>query len=256
MDIRAYNRDAWNHQVESGNPWTVPVTPEEISAARQGNWQVLLTPTRFVPRNWFPASLEGIDLLCLACGGGQQGPIFAAAGAKVTVLDNSPMQLAQDSLVARRENLNISTIQGDMADLSVFSDESFDLIFHPVSNIFVPEVIPIWQESYRVLRKGGSLLAGFNNPAMYIFDFDRMDQGEFVVRYPLPYSDLTHLDPERLQHYLDEKNPLEFSHTLEEQIGGQLSAGFMLAAFFEDTDPEMPLSGYMPPFIATRAIKP
>ena len=81
-------------------------------------------------------------MLCLASGGGQQGPILAAAGANVTVFDNSPRQLAQDRLVADREGLAIETVLGDMADLSAFPDARFDLIVHPVSNVFVPDVRP------------------------------------------------------------------------------------------------------------------
>ena len=65
-----------------------------------GEWQIVLTPTKPIPRTWFPADLHGVDVLCLASGGGQQGPVLAAAGATVTVFDNSPRQLAQDRAVA------------------------------------------------------------------------------------------------------------------------------------------------------------
>ena len=87
--------------------------------------------------------LAGADVLCLAAGGGQQGPILAAAGADVTVFDNSPRQLAQDRLVADRDGLAIRTIEGDMADLSAFADASFDLVVHPVSNVFAADVRPV-----------------------------------------------------------------------------------------------------------------
>jgi SAM-dependent methyltransferase len=154
-DILRYNRDAWDRQVERGNPWTVPVGPDVIARARQGDWQIILTPTKPVPADWFPP-LASLEVLCLASGGGQQGPILAVAGAKVTVFDNSPGQLAQDRLVADREGLMMETIQGDMADLSVFPDGRFDLIVHPVSNVFAPDVKPVWREAYRVLRPEGS----------------------------------------------------------------------------------------------------
>ncbi len=95
MDIRAYNRKAWDSEVESGSPWTIPVSHEIIEAAHRGEWSVGLTEQKRVPREWFP-SMQGLDLLALACGGGQQAPIFAAAGANVTVLDNSPRQLDRD----------------------------------------------------------------------------------------------------------------------------------------------------------------
>jgi SAM-dependent methyltransferase len=194
-------------------------------------------------------------VLCLASGGGQQGPILAAAGAAVTVFDNSPRQLAQDRMVAEREGLIIITEQGDMADLTRFAADSFDLIVHPVSNLFVPRVRPVWQEAFRVLRAGGELLAGFCNPVMYLFDMALADEGVLEVRHKLPYSDLTHLTPEERQRYMDDLQPLEFGHSLEDQIGGQLDAGFVLTGFYEDVWPGQALSEYMPHYMATRARK-
>jgi SAM-dependent methyltransferase len=256
MEIVDYNRRAWDAAVKYKSEWTIPVSPEVIKAARQGEWQILLTPTKPVPRTWFPHDLRGVRLLCLASGGGQQGPVLAAAGATVTVFDNSPRQLAQDRKVAKREGLTIITEQGDMADLARFADGSFDLIVHPVSNVFVPAVRPVWNEAFRVLRAGGELLAGFCNPAMFIFDDVLSDEGVLEVRHKLPYSDLTHLTEAERQHYIDDLQPLEFSHTLDDQIGGQLDAGFVLTGFYEDVWPGQALSEYMPHYIATRARKP
>ena len=255
MDIRAYNRNAWNRQVEMGNQWTLPVSSEIIAAARHGEWELLLTPTKPVPRIWFPENLTGVDILCLASGGGQQAPILAAAGANVTVFDNSPKQLERDAYVAEREGLDLKIVEGDMRDLSIFSDESFDLIFHPVSNLFVPAVRPVWIEAYRILRQGGTLLSGFNNPVIYIFDLDLLDQDIFKVKYTLPYSDLTSLSESERQRYINEETPLEFSHTLTDQIGGQVEAGFVISGFYEDIDPDTILEAYFPSFIATKAKK-
>ncbi|HEX5700408.1 MAG TPA: class I SAM-dependent methyltransferase [Rubrobacter sp.] len=256
MDVRGYNREAWNRQVEDGNQWTVPVGPEVIEAARHGRWEVLLTDTKPVPREWFP-EMAGADILCLASGGGQQAPTFAAAGANVTVLDNSPKQLAQDAFVAERESLEIKTVQGDMRDLSAFADEAFDLVFHPVSNLFVPEVGPVWNEAFRVLREGGALLAGFLNTVVYVFDLELADStGEVRVRYELPYADATSKDEQELGLQMERGEPLEFSHTLEEQIGGQIRAGFLISGFYEDRYRDDPIAAYMPTFVATRAIKP
>jgi 2-polyprenyl-3-methyl-5-hydroxy-6-metoxy-1,4-benzoquinol methylase len=99
--VSSHNREAWDAQVERGNRWTLPVDHQAIEAARRGRLEVLLTDSRAVPAAWFP-DLEGAEVLCLASGGGQQGSLLAAAGAKVSVLDNSPGQLAQDRLVAKR----------------------------------------------------------------------------------------------------------------------------------------------------------
>jgi len=195
-------------------------------------------------------------VLCLASGGGQQGPILAAAGAHVTVFDNSPQQLAQDRHVARRDGLTLATIEGDMRDLSTFADASFDLIVHPTSNLFVPDVRPVWRECFRVLRPGGVLLAGFCNPILYLFDQELADDGVLQVRHALPYSDLTSLTDAERAAYLDELQPLEFGHTLTDQIGGQLDAGFALTGFYEDSWPGVKLNEYTPTYIATRAVKP
>lgn len=254
MNIRDYNRTAWNKAVERRSQWTVPVSTQQIIAAQRGQWQIVLTPQKTVPRAWFPADLSGCSLLCLASGGGQQGPILAAAGATVTVFDNSPEQLAQDRLVAQRDGLALRTVEGDMRDLSIFADASFDLIVHPCSNLFVPNVRPVWAEAFRVLRPGGALLSGFCNPVTFIFDTQKMDDNELIVRYPLPYSDLTSLSTEMRQHYIDDLQPLEFGHTLDDQIGGQIDAGFIITGFYEDKW-DGPLDQYIATFIATRALK-
>ncbi|MCX6046031.1 MAG: class I SAM-dependent methyltransferase [Chloroflexi bacterium] len=253
-EIGAYNSRAWDKAVERQSEWTLPVTPEVIAAARRGKWQIVLTPTKAVPRRWFP-KLAGLDLLCLASGGGQQGPILAAAGANVTVFDNSPQQLAQDRLVAIRETLAIKLVQGDMANLTAFADASFDLIIHPCSNLFVPDVQPVWREAFRVLRSGGSLMSGFYNPASFIFDQSLADEGILQVRHKLPYSDLTSLSAAERQLYIDDEQPLEFGHTLEDQIGGQIAAGFVITGFYEDNWPGTALAEFMATFMATRATK-
>ncbi|MCA9252228.1 MAG: class I SAM-dependent methyltransferase [Phycisphaerales bacterium] len=254
MDIREYNRTAWNAQVAQNNQWTIPVDHATVERARQGQWDVRLTPTIPVPRDWFP-DLKDCDTLALASGGGQQGPILAAAGARVTVFDNSERQLGQDRLVAEREGLDIKTVQGDMADLGVFDDGSFDFIFHPCSNCFVEDIIPVWRECHRVLRPGGVLHVGFTNPAVFIFDSPLMEKGELLIKNKLPYSDLTDLTPQERQAFIDQSEPLWFGHTLDDQIGAQLSAGFVMTALFEDRDPTNPLSQYMPTYIATRCVK-
>lgn len=261
MDVKRYNRDAWNRQVEQQNMWTVPVTPQEVAEARRGAWEIIVTPDKPVPRDWFPKDFEGVDVLGLASGGGQQGPILAALGANVTILDQSPKQLGQDAMVARREGLSIRTVEGDMADLHMFEESSFDLVINPVSTVFVPDVRPVWQEAYRVLRTGGALIAGFCNPAIYIFDLPAAeDHGELVVKHTLPYSDIEHLSQQERQRFIDRNEPLEFSHTLDDLIGAQLEAGFVLTGFYEDNwyeegKKKIPLANHMPMFIATRAVK-
>lgn len=257
MDVLAYNRNAWDRAVAEQNPWTVPVSAEAVAKAREGDWEVVLTPQKPVPREWFPP-LAGRDVLALASGGGQQGPLLAAAGANVTVFDNSPAQLGQDRAVAERDGLAIQTVQGDMRDLSCFGDASFDLVFHPCSNSFAPSVLPVWREAFRVLRRGGVLLAGIVNPIVFAVDPEREAEGIVQLRYVIPYSDLTSLSEEDRERLLASGEPLSFGHTLEDQIGGQLRAGFVLTGLYEDgwTPEHGAIHRYLQPYLATRALKP
>ncbi len=257
MDIVRYNKSAWDHQVSVGNPWTIPVSSEEIAKARRGEVNMVLTPQKPIPRDWYPI-WKSCKVLALASGGGQQGPLMAAAGADVTVFDNSPQQLARDREVAAREGLVLKTVEGDMADLSAFADESFDFILHPCSNGFVPDINPVWREAFRVLKKGGSMLAGFCNPVIFTMDFEREKEGVAQMRYSIPYSDLESLTAEERERFLPKGEPLSFGHSLEDQIGGQLRAGFVLTGFYEDgwdTD-KAPVHRFMKCFIATRVLKP
>jgi SAM-dependent methyltransferase len=258
LDTAEHNRRAWNRQSSSGTSrWCEPVDAATIAAARAGDWSVILTPTLKVPEHWFGA-LKGASVLCLASGGGQQAPVLAAAGAQVTSFDASDEQLAKDALVAERENLALRLERGDMADLSRFDDGTFDLIFHPVSNVFAPQVRGVWQECHRVLSSGGRLLAGFMNPAFYLFDHEAIERGEPAeIRFTLPYSDIEQLPEQALQTRIDAGEAVEFSHSLDDQIGGQLDAGFVLAGFYEDRwdDDGTPLNRFMPTSMATLAIR-
>jgi len=259
MNVADHNRRAWNRESNDECDWSIPVEPEVIAAARKGEFEICLTPRSAVPRDWFPVPLSGVDILCLASGGGQQAPVLAAAGARVTDLDLSDAQLEKDRLVAEREGLDLRTVRGEMDDLSRFEDESFDLIFHPASNCFVPDVNPVWRECHRVLRPGGALLAGFMNPAFYLFDhYEAEERGVLEVKYPLPYSDLTTLSEAERKRVVEQRGTIEFGHTLSDLIGGQLRCGFVLTDLYEDywEDSATLLNVYSPTSIATRARKP
>lgn len=246
-----YNRTAWNSYVENKDRWTIPVSDTLLEDARNGQWSVVLTPTKGVPAAWFP-ELKGLKILGLACGGGQQGPILAIRGADVTIFDNSDKQLEQDKIISDRHQLQIKTVQSDMRDLSVFSDNSFDLVFNPCSTLFIDDIQPVWNECFRVLKPGGILMTGLMHSLAF-----QIDETTLKLTYQQPYSDIHSLPPEKLQEYTDKNEPLIFGHSLTEQIGGQLKAGFILTDFYEDNwNGENVLDAYFPAFFATRAIKP
>ena len=257
-DVVRHNRAAWNRESASGESrWCQPVTTKVIADARRGEWSVILTPTIATPESWF-GDIRGKRVLCLAAGGGQQAPVIAAAGGNVTSFDNSDEQLAKDEFVADREGLDIKLVQGDMADLSCFGAGEFDLVFNPVSNVFVPDVSKVWHECSRVLDESGRLLSGFMNPDFYLFDQAAINAGgPLVAKNKLPYSDVLSLSEDELSARRDQGIALEFSHSLDAQIGGQLAAGFLIAGFYEDRweDSATALNAYMPTSMATLGVK-
>ena len=245
QDINAAAIDRW---IEEGWEWGKPISHDDYVKAQKGEWDVLLTPTKPVPHEWL-GDLRGKKVLGLASGGGQQMPIFAALGADCTVLDYSSKQIASERMVAEREGYQIRIIQGDMTRPLPFEDEEFDLVFHPVSNCYVEEVRPIWKECYRVLKHGGYLIAGTDHYINYIVDSD-----EKSIVNSLPFNPLK--NPEQMKQLQDEDAGVQFSHSLEEQIGGQLEAGFRLLSLYEDTNGEGRLHELgIPTFIAMRSVK-
>ena len=247
------NSKIWDTRSENNDTWSIPVSSETVELAKKGDWNILLTPTKSVPRNWFPDKLNKKKILCLASGGGQQGPVLAAAGAEVTVFDNSRKQLEKDEFVAQRDNLKIKTVQGNMQNLSMFADETFDCIVHPWSNGYIDDVLPVWKECARILKKNGLLLAGFGNPIECIFNVGKLEQGIFSVENKIPYADIEHMDDPATRAMVEGDGYL-WSHTLEEQIQGQIEVGFASIGFYEYIGGTA-LDNYINSSIATKAIK-
>ncbi len=248
-DYTSVNAETVDRWVEEGWVWGTPVSPEVCAKARKGEWDVLLTPTKPVPHDWFPP-LCGCRLLGLASGGGQQIPLFSLLGASCTVLDYSPRQLAGEEAVASREGYEVELVRADMTRPFPFAEASFDCIFHPVSNCYIEKVEPVWRECFRVLKPGGVLLAGVDNGLNYLFDEDSP-----ALSRPLPFNPL--LDEELYRQSLERGDGIQFSHTTEEQLRPLLRAGFTLLDLYEDTNGYGILERYrVPTFLAFLAKKP
>lgn len=225
-DLNAGTIDRW---VREGWEWGKPISHEAYLKALEGDWQMVLTPVRQVPRNWFP-DLKGLRVLGLASGGGQQMPVFAAAGAECTVMDYSLKQLESEKMVSEREGFSIEIVRADMTKTFPFADASFDLIFHPVSNCYIRSVDHVWRECARVLRPGGLLMAGLDNGTNFLF----WDGDESRITGRLPFDPLK--NPDQMEALKREDGGVQFSHSIEEQIGGQLRAGFELLDLYSDTN--------------------
>ena len=178
-DINANHRHLGSQWLGMGHP----ITPDQFARAQSGDWQVPLTPTKPVPKVWFPP-MKGCRVLGLAAGGGQQMPIFAALGADCTVLDYSKKAAGIRHMVAAREGYDIHIVRHDMTDPLPFDAAAFDLIFHPVSNCYIADVYPLWRECAGAACRR-CVAVGAGHRAQLLFDED-----ETCLRYQLPFNPL------------------------------------------------------------------
>ncbi|KUF42397.1 class I SAM-dependent methyltransferase [Myroides marinus] len=252
-----HNQKAWDKQALANQQWSMPVSEELVAKAKQGDWDLFVLPTP-IDKTWL-GDVTGKKILCLASAGGQQAPILAAAGAKVTVMDLSVEQLNKDKQVADRDNLHLTIVQGDMTNLEMFQDNSFDIIVHPISNLYVSDVTLVWNECYRVLNNGGRLISSFYNPVVFIHDKDSKYGAEGVIKpkYKIPYADLRDLSSKEVEEKQNRDEAFVFGHSLQDLIGGQLKAGFLIKEYEEafQPNPRFVVDHYLPTFIATVAIK-
>lgn len=249
--------DRW---IDEGTEWGIPISHEQFIKAKNGDWDVGLA-FDIVPKEWFSpyinldnSRLDGIKILGLASGGGQQMPMFAANGADCTILDYSDRQLASEQFVSEREGYQINIIKADMTKELPFDNNSFDIIFHPVSNCYIEDVYHVWNECFRILKPSGILLAGMVKDVSYLFDEPDDENEELIVKYKLPFNTLD--NPALFNKMITDDYAIQFSHSLADQLGGQLKAGFSLTDIIESRDPESLLSKYIPEYLSTRSIKP
>jgi len=253
-DYVNYNADIWNDINDCLINKSTAISHEEYLAAVGGKLEVSLAGIKTVPKAWFPP-LEGIDVLALASGGGQQAPVFAAHGALVTVTDISDGQLANEKYAAEREGYDIRIVKADLSKPFPFEDASFDLIFNPISNCYIEDIQPMWRECARVIRPGGILMMAFVKEEFFLFEPDFMHEKELISRHPLPFNPLRDLSPAQLEAKQRQRMPLAFSHTLTEQLGGLLCAGFEITDLYEDRDGGGLFDRYMNSYVAVRAIR-
>lgn len=249
MDYQTINQQTIDRWVNEGWEWGKPISHETFIRAKEGVWDVLLTPTKAVPKEWFP-DFKNLKILGLASGGAQQMPIFKALGANCTVLDYSLKQLESEREFALKEGYDITIVHHDMTKPLPFKEASFDLVFHPVSNVYIEKVKPLFKEISRVLKNGGILLGGFDNGVNFMVE----DEDETKIVNSLPYNPLK--DKALYDKALKSDYGIQFSHSLEENIGGQIDAELMITAIYEDTNGQ----GYLhdkniPTYYATRSVK-
>ena len=236
-DIANYNRERWNALVQANALFTRPALHLDATSARQK-----LDPDGRL------GELAGKSVLCLASGGGQQSAAFALLGAHVTVYDLSDAQLERDQQAVAHFGMSIEAVQGDMRDLSHFDDDAFDIVWHPYSINFVPEIGVVFGEVARVLRDRGLYHLHFANPFFTGLLAQDWDGDGYPLK--LPYVDgaeITCRDEDWVYSRSENAGatiptPREYRHTLSTVINGLVDHGFVIRHLSDslgiDPDPQ------------------
>jgi SAM-dependent methyltransferase len=245
--IHDHNRRAWDEMVEEGQRFTRPAKDEQF-----------IEPLKQVdPLGWLGGNIHGRRLLCLGAGGGKHGPIYASAGAVVTVVDISPAMLALDREVAAARQLELRTVEASMDDMPMLIAAEFDLVIHPVSTCYVPDVLAVYREVARVLAPGGIYVSQHKSPTSLQADIVPTARGFELIE---PYYRSGPLPPVVGSKHREE-GTLEFLHRWEELLGGMCRAGLVIEDLVEPvhakTDAERgsfeDRSRYVAPYVRIKA---
>lgn len=233
QDALRDNRNAWNRMATGQHVLAKPVRDEELR-----------DPLKTVdPAGWLPGGIRGWNVLCLAAGGGRHGPLYAAAGAQVTVVDLSPGMLELDRQVAEERKLSIRTIETSMDDLAALRNAEFDLVIHPVSTCYLPSLTQLFPEVARVTRPDGLYISQHKQPANLQASLETYT-GQYTFEHPY-YAD-SPVPPATKPSKLREPDTREFAHSWNAILGGICRSGFVLEDVAEPyhAKPEAPVGSF------------
>src|SRR5262245_7814788 len=214
-----HNRRAWDDRAAKGERFTLPARDEDFR-----------DPLGKVDQlGWLGGNIRSKSLLCLAAGGGKHGPLYAAAGASVTVVDLSPAMLELDRQVAAERRLPLRTVEASMENLSMLATGEFDIVIHPVSTCYVPEIEPVYREVARVTRTGGLYISQHKSPTSLQAAVEPSPSGFELIE---PYYREGPLPPVIGSPHR-EAGTLEYLHRWEDLLGLLCRAGFVIEDLVE-----------------------
>ncbi|MCH2124730.1 MAG: class I SAM-dependent methyltransferase [Pirellulaceae bacterium] len=213
------NRRAWDQLVRDKQRFTRPARDEDLQ-----------DPLKTVDAaGWLGGNIRGLELLCLAAGGGRQSALYAAAGASVTVVDISGAMLELDREVATERKLDVRTVEASMDYMPMFPNAAFDVVIHPVSTCYVPDIMKVFSEVARVTRPGGVYISQHKTPTSLQSSNTPSPNGYEITEVYYRTDPLPPVIGSRLR----EEGTLEYLHRWEELIGGMCRAGFVIEDLFE-----------------------
>lgn len=224
-DYLHLNREVYDRMATARAPLCRPATDAELA-----------DPLKTVDAvGWLGKSIVGKQVLCLAAGGGRQSALYSAAGAHVTVVDISPVMLELDRRVAAQRNYSLRLFETTMEDLSMLPANHFDIVIHPVSTCYVPDVAKVFQQVARVARLGGVYVSQHKQPGSLQTSTDRHPDGGYKIEHryyrkdPVPPPRQMTKNAVRLR----ENGAIEYLHRWEQIIGGMCQNGFVIEGLRE-----------------------
>lgn len=246
MTEHEHNRRAWDAMVRQKQRFARPAHDRDFNISMK----------ELDPCGWL-GEVNGKKILCLAAGGGRQGPIYAAAGADVTVVDISSAQLELDREVAAERKLDLQTIHTSMDDLSMFAHAEFDMVVQPVSTCYVPDIRRTYLEVARVTKPSGLYVSQHKQPVSMQSGTEASSTGYSIME---PYYREGPLQPV-VGSLHREEGTLEYLHRWDQLIGCMCRAGFVIEDLTEPVHAKTDAacgsfghrSQFVPPYVRIKA---
>lgn len=248
------NSRAWDLEVDNQHWATVPISFEALPKLEREGYPISLTGSRQLPKNWL-GNIKNKDILCLACGGGQQTLLLALRGANVVSLENSEKQLKTDFETANKHQVKIETILGSMDSKQAYPNRKFDYVLLGMGAQFVEDLSKVFPLVRDSLKNDGTFIGAFVNPICYLFDWAAYEEGKMEIKYRVPYSDLSSISKSERMRTIGKDSPVEFGHSLEQIFRGITQSGMTINDYIEEFDCKEKMGDYFPSYFSIIATK-
>jgi len=141
--------------------------------------------------------------------------------------------LQRDREAAAHFGVDITLLQGDMRDLSVLEEASFDIVYHAYSLGFVPNARVVFQQVARVLRPAGLYHFMCANPFFLGLGEKDWNGAGYTLKHPYINGTEIRYDDQAWVYDRSKSGapippPREFRHTLSALVSGLVEHGFVI----------------------------
>ncbi len=236
------NRKAWNSLRRQRDEGLVNIRPDSAAAILAGRRFLYAENLELV------GDVRGKRLLDMGCGDGAEMLEWARAGAIVTGVDNSPVQLEAARRNADKLGVECRLVQADLLRLPEdLMRGEFDVVFTAWVQSWIGDLDTWFGSAWRALKPGGRFLFNGGHPVShYVQEMEEGDplRDSYFDIGPY-YLEESPDDPWNLP--VDPAEPLttiEWGHTLGSLVTAVARAGFRIDALLELPDTDETRSDY------------